>query len=37
MPWPARASTPAGKAGEAWLFAPDGAGLWRLLTEAGIP
>jgi phosphatidate phosphatase APP1 len=37
MPWPAGVSTPAGKAGEAWLFAPDGAGLWQLLTEAGIP
>jgi phosphatidate phosphatase APP1 len=37
MPWPAGDSTPAGTAGRSWLFAPDGAGLWQLLSEAGIP
>jgi phosphatidate phosphatase APP1 len=37
MPWPAGDSTPAGPAGEPWLFAPDGAGLWGQLHDAGVP
>jgi phosphatidate phosphatase APP1 len=37
MPWPAGESTPTGPTDEPWLFAPDGAGLWELLTAAAIP
>jgi phosphatidate phosphatase APP1 len=36
-PWPVGDPMPAGAADERWLSAPDGAGLWQLLTEAGIP
>jgi len=36
MPGPAADSAAAGPAGRPWLSAPDGAGLWRLLREAGI-
>lgn len=36
MPGPAGDSSAAGPAGRPWLSAPDGAGLWRLLREAGI-
>jgi phosphatidate phosphatase APP1 len=36
IPGPASDSSTAGPAGRPWLYAPDGAGLWRLLREAGI-
>jgi phosphatidate phosphatase APP1 len=36
MPGPAGDSATAGPGGQPWLYAPDGAGLWRLLNEAGI-
>ena len=36
MPGPAVDSAAAGPAGRPWLYAPDGAGLWRLLREADI-
>ena len=36
MPGPAGDSSAAGPAGRPWLYAPDGAGLWHLLREAGI-
>jgi phosphatidate phosphatase APP1 len=36
MPGPAGDSSAAGPAGRPWLYAPNGAGLWRLLREAGI-
>jgi phosphatidate phosphatase APP1 len=36
MPGPVGDSAAAGPAGRPWLSAPDGAGLWRLLREAGI-
>ena len=36
MPGPAGDSSAAGPAGRPWLYAPDGAGLWRLLHEAEI-
>ncbi len=37
IPGPRAGSTPAGPGGQPWLYAPDGAGLWHLLTEAGVP
>jgi phosphatidate phosphatase APP1 len=36
MPGLAIKSTSEGPAGRPWLYAPDGAGLWRLLRESGI-
>ena len=36
IPGPAGDSSAAGPAGRPWLYAPNGAGLWRLLHEAGI-
>ncbi len=36
MPGPAGDSASAGPGGQPWLYAPDGAGLWRLLSEGGI-
>jgi phosphatidate phosphatase APP1 len=36
MPGPASKSTSEGPAGRPWLYAPDGAGLWRLLRDCGI-
>jgi len=36
MPGPAADSATSGPGGQPWLHAPDGAGLWRLLTDAGI-
>ena len=36
MPGPTGDSAAAGPAGRPWLYAPDGAGLWRLLREASI-
>jgi phosphatidate phosphatase APP1 len=36
MPGPAADSSAAGPAGRPWLYAPNGAGLWRLLHDAGI-
>jgi phosphatidate phosphatase APP1 len=36
IPGPAGDSSAAGPAGRPWLYAPDGAGLWHLLHQAGI-
>lgn len=36
LPAPAGDTRPSGPAGQKWLYAPDGAGLWRLLREAGL-
>jgi phosphatidate phosphatase APP1 len=36
LPAPARPSTTAGPAGRPWLSAPDGAGLWALLSQTGL-
>jgi len=36
MPAPFADTAASGPAGRPWLFAPDGAGLWRLLREAKI-
>lgn len=36
MPGPSRDATSADPAGKPWLFAPDGAGLWRLLQGIGM-
>ena len=36
MPGPAADSSTAGPAGRPWVYAPDGAGLWQLLHDAGI-
>jgi phosphatidate phosphatase APP1 len=36
IPGPAGDSSAAGPAGRPWLYAPDGAGLWHLLRQAGI-
>jgi phosphatidate phosphatase APP1 len=37
MPGPTSDSATSGPGGHPWLYAPDGAGLWRLLGEAGLP
>ncbi len=36
MPGPAADKATAGPGGQPWLYAPDGAGLWRLLHDAGL-
>jgi phosphatidate phosphatase APP1 len=36
VPGPPGDSAAAGPGGQPWLYAPDGAGLWRLLHDAGI-
>jgi phosphatidate phosphatase APP1 len=36
LPTPAGASESVGPQDQPWLYAPDGAGLWRLLRDAGL-